>query len=355
MTLSLSSVRAVALASLCAATAAQFPTVVPNVHANNEGPGASEAPGDWVPLHMQSIYANTGILAWGVIQRIDWRRDGSAVAFTAHTKTMTVWLSSQGVDVPEYSSAHFRYNRGTDFQQVFTGTVNYPAEAPVTNPPAAFTLQLPVNPTFNLAPLDNLLVEVAVQGTTFAQAGWKGDSTAGVAYAPEGVQFATGNAGCPATFLDGFLGNKPWPGAPLVLSSPSGATGPAPGISVIGFPYPSPISLAPIGAPGCALVQDTALTLPLVTAANGVAEADWGKLPKSPFLANRNINIQTFVVDLSFNTLGLRVSEGTVLGIGTGFPAGLESMSWYNRRDNSTGLSPRADFRSSRAPIIRLN
>lgn len=344
------------LAVACVATAtAQFPTIVPNGLAAVEGPGASEAPGDWYPLHMQSIYNRSVIAASGVIGRIDWRRDGSNVAFVAHSKQVTLWLSSQGVDLPEFTSSHFSYNRGTDHQQVFSGMVNYPAEPPVTTPPAAFTLQLPVSPTFALQAGNNLLVELVVQGTTFMQAGWKGDSTAGVVVTPDGFVLSAGNNGCPLTFVDTLVGNIPWPGAPLVVSSPSGATAVQPGVSVIGVNFPAPIDLTPIGAPGCALNQNPALMLPVTSNASGAVTSDWGKLPKDAILRGRFFNVQTFVVDFTFNALGIRASDGIQVTLGNGFPPGLDAHSWYNRRDNSAGLSPRADFRSTRSPVIQLN
>jgi hypothetical protein len=344
------------LAALVGASlSAQFPTVVPSNLVVLEGGGASEAPGDWHPLHMQSIYNNSVISTGGLITRLDYRRDGSNTAFVAHSKQVTLWLSSAGVDLPEWTSAHFAYNRGSDHQQVFTGTVNYPAEPPVTMPPAMFTLQLQVMPSFFLPTGANLLVEMAVQGTTFAQAGWRGDSTAALQLAPEGNSAPSGNPGCPLTFTDNFLGNRPWPGAPLVLQSPSGATAALPGVSILGIAFPAPIDLSFLGAPGCALVQNLDAMLPVVSDAAGVIVSDWGKLPKSGNLRGRLINLQTVLVDPTFNTLAIRVSEGVVLTLGQGFPAGLEAHSWYNRRDNTAGLSPRADFRSSRAPVIQLN
>ncbi|HMQ24079.1 MAG TPA: hypothetical protein PKE00_16435, partial [Planctomycetota bacterium] len=98
--------------------------VIPSQYQSKEGGGNSEAPGDWTPVHMQCLYnkasINNGI---GLVSGIAFRPDGTTNAFQADTRQVKIGIATKDVPEPEFSSAIYEGNRGSDYSEVFNGTL----------------------------------------------------------------------------------------------------------------------------------------------------------------------------------------------------------------------------------------
>lgn len=345
--------RTLAVASLILSTiplAAQG--VVPSRYTTREGSGFSAAPGDSVPMHMQCVYHDAGIQSGATTWRgIRWRRDGSNARYLGHTQTVQLQMSSRGVPAPEHSHDSYRTNRGIDHRVVFTGRVSFPTLAGGSGP-HNFSVSVPLSSPFAYSGSGHLLVEVIVRGTTFRSHGWRSDSTPTLSVAPGGTVQNIG-LGCPTTFQLTVEGSVPWPGAPLILRSASGAASGRPAIAALGSTQQL-FKLDSIGAPGCALHQDVLVQVQARTAAGGLLISDLGRLPPNPWLVGRSVRVQQFVLDPGFNRAGLRASQSVNLTFGKGFPVGLEAHAWYDTRANTIAPYTLADSRTTRTPIIQL-
>ncbi len=326
--------------------------VIPSQYQSKEGGGNSEAPGDWTPVHMQCLYnkasINNGI---GLVSGIAFRPDGTTNAFQADTRQVKIGIATKDVPEPEFSSAIYEGNRGSDYREVFNGTLVLPALTGASGP-RPFSVKLPFTAPFLYVLATNLLVEITVTGTTFVSKGWKVDATPGIVVSPSGSATNVGNA-CPTTFLLGSQGLVPWPGALARFQAASGAAGVSPFLLALGSQSLN-VDLTNAGAPGCGLYQDLAIVLPGVTSATGQIALDFGKLPRTPSLQGAIVPMQAFVLDPTFNAFGIRASAGYVMTLGMGFPIGMEAHAWYDRRDNTAATFGQADFRSTRTPIIEM-
>lgn len=322
--------------------------VVPKQFLNTEGGGNSEAPGDWAPIHMQSLYLKAAVPnGVGLVTGIAVRPDSTTNSFRANTRTVTLEMSTAGVPDPEFSSAIYAGNRGTDHRVVFSASVNFPALMGA-NGPRPFNVRFPFRAPFAYAVASNLLLEWKIDAASFSSQGWRADATPGVRTSPAG-QATNNGMGCPTSFAIRAQGLVPWPGALARFEANPGLTSAAPYLLVIGTQALN-IDLTSAGAPGCRLYQDLAIVLSGASASNGIVTLDFGRLPEDPNLKGAFLPMQLFVLDTSFNQLGFRASAGYSMTLGAGFPAGLEAQSWYDRRPGNSFARP--DFRSTRSPIF---
>ena len=332
--------------------AAQAIKTVPKQYDKKEGGGSSEAPGDWRPVHMQCIYSKDAIAnGIGLVKSISYRAEQNK-SYAANSRQLKVELSTKGVPKPEFSSAIYAGNRGTDHRVVFSGTLNLPAVQSAAGP-RPFNVTIPLNSPFVYTLATNVCIELTVTGSSFKSDGWRADATPGIVVSPSGTAVNIGS-GCPTSFRISSQGNVPWPGALAIFRGTPGITSQAPFFLVIGANALN-VDLTGAGAPGCRLYQDLAIVLPGVTQANGNILLNFGKLPESSSLRGANVPMQAFVLDRSFNRFGFRASAGYAMTLGRGFPVGLEAHAWYDRRDNTSATFTQADFRSTRTPIFQFN
>ena len=188
-------------------------------------------------------------------------------------------------------------------------------------------------------------------GTTFVDTGWQVDATADVPQNPAGSAMVVGT-GCPPQFAPAVVGLTPWPGALLRLAGSSGAPGPAAVLHVLGR-TPANIDLAAAGLPGCHLYQDLLVLAVGSTDPRGDFTATWGHMPADSAFAGALLRLQSFALDAGFNAGGARASAGLVLTLGPGFPPGLGTYSWFDRRATSA-LPAAADLGSTRAPVVEM-
>lgn len=338
-----------AFLSVAAVSVAQS-KVVPMQFAAKEGGGNSEAPGDWMPIHMQSLYLKAAVPnGVGLASGISLRPDGSSRAFQANMRNVTLEISTRGVPEPKFSSAIYDANRGSDHRVVFSGNLSFPA-LPGANGPRPFAVRVPFRATFPYPVATKLLLEWKINARSFSSQGWRADATPGVVTAPAGQASNVGQ-GCPTSFTIRAQGLVPWPVAAARFEANPGLTRAAPYLLVLGTTALN-IDLTSAGAPGCRLYQDLAIVLSGASAANGIVTLDFGRLPKDAALQGAFVPMQLFVLDQSSNNFGFRASAGYSMTLGKGFPKGLEAQSWYDRRPGNS--FPRPDFRSTRTPIFRF-
>jgi hypothetical protein len=234
-------------------------------------------------------------------------------------------LATQGVPGRDrWSTTSYQANRGTNFARLLTGhTVDFGAEPRPANPPAPYTVMLPLTTPIQYTQGSNLLVQFDLAGT--GSHTWLADAQPYFDYSP-GVKYGQG---CPAGRA--LQGRAPYPDGrqKLFWQWDSGAGYSQPALGILGtnnrawgfFIIPLPLSF--MGAPGCYLNTNLVAGFGGTTDATGVSGRYRVELavPNRPDLAGTTLYAQTLVVKQGHNPLGLTASEGLELTLPSLRPA----------------------------------
>jgi hypothetical protein len=301
---------------------------IPSGLAAVEGGDSTGVPGQHAPCTSQHLYdaALLGDVESGLIRTLFLRRDGlSTKSFTAHRFTCDVSLATRGVPGrAAWSTTSYKANRGTNFTRLLSGhTVDFGAEPRPQNPPAPYSVMLPLKTPIQYTKGSNLLVQFDLAGT--GSHTWPADAQPYFDYNP-GVKYSRG---CPAGRP--LAGRAPYPDGSqkLFWQWDSGAGYSRPALGLLGtsnrawgfFIIPLPLSF--LGAPGCYLNTNPLHAFGGTTDPSGVSGRYRVELavPNRPDLAGTTLYAQTLVVKQGCNALDLMASEGLALTLPTLRPA----------------------------------
>lgn len=241
-------------------------------------------------------------------------------------------------------------NQPLDYTKVLLATtVNFPGPLPLpAATPEPFMVDIKLDKPFAFTNKAGLLIEMTRDDLEYKYYRYYFDAFNDSAnnQTPEGAVAAVGK-GCPTDFL--VSGHRvivsgttkvgtaaPYPGATFITQGEA-QKAQIPLIGILGISdaaylgLPLPLDLKPFGAPECALYNDWALTQVGVSGASAAGEFlfRWGKVPHDPLFAGLVLFHQAVGVDLGFNALNLRVSQGLKLTLGKGFKPALETGAVY--------------------------
>lgn len=310
--------------------AAQTYTVVPQVPGTDytQTPGAQSMTSGLSDLwsrNMEVIHKSAmGFLA-GQIKEIAWRPWPKASAFY-HSRTVTIRMGTTQQS-PGNLSFHFDRVPDQGLVKVFEGKVNLPnyftTPGKVAPWLAVFKLQTPF---LWAAPQGHFVVDVESRTTATTNFLWERDARF-VPYDSIPAKERTLGDGC-VDSLGGIM--KTWPYNPS-LAVP-GKTMPifmmkalmtnTFAFNFLGFSNtsPFPVSLTAVGMPGCQLhtgldmVQMVKLGEKSSTGMRGIA---YWPLPGNSALTGARLNTQWFQIDGKANALGITMSEGVEITLGT--------------------------------------
>ena len=306
---------------------AQTEMVVPKGYGPLEGYGMHKYPWSYSKVQVQHLIHSSQIARVSALIRGMWiRRDhNNTSAFNARSNTYEISFTQTAV-TPRNMSKVWATNRGGNTSTlVFKGTVNLPAQAAATRPaplPAPWVGHIPLPTPYVYTPTKgNLLVDLLNTGGT-GYSIWGADA------------FRHSQSSCGARARTG-LGCVGGGGEQLKLSIDEHAlmtagkvdvkttfTTATQGIITLGVsrtalgPLPLPFDLSPLGAPGCMLLNDLLDTQAVSTATSTAA---W-PIPNDPNLHGKWVYVQGLAAAPGANALGLVVSEGFALLIGSGDP-----------------------------------
>ncbi|MEY2982957.1 MAG: hypothetical protein RL562_3184 [Planctomycetota bacterium] len=191
----------------------------------------------------------------------------------------------------------FDQNLGPDATMVLPRrTLQFPSSAPPGADPAPFEYRIPTDTPFAFAGLGPLCFDLTVHDHT-------NPSTARFDLHAEGQSHVSSRGvGCAGLTLSTAIT------LPDVVHTLTGVTPGTPIALVVGGDFgsasglPLPLSLDPLGAPGCALLVDPALGVPTVADAQGVGRI---RLPVGSAPDDAFYGAQAFAFDAQLNALGL--------------------------------------------------
>ena len=307
----------------------QAKQVIPAGLGAAEGSSYAYVPAGRAPSRSQFLYAGKALPAgtWKV-REIRLRRDGDyPVTFEAHSFNTALWMSNLERDPAAGYSGIFTENRGKDFSLVMKErAIHYPSAQKPAKSPAPFSAAFVLDKPFAYAG-KALLFEFVVSPGKKGSRRWYPDAQAySWKGAPWGGTRTYSGKGCPAKFYN--YGVKPGVGLALYHYGYSRAVGKQlPALDVVGKSRTKmgslslPFDLTPLGAPGCSLYVSPDLVRIGRTepgSSSGYIRFDWGFIPNDPALEGSVYYEQQFVVDPSFNALGLRASRLATCTVGRG-------------------------------------
>lgn len=314
------------IALLAPGLVAQSFATTPVLNVNQEGNSASPLFVYTSPTRIQTIY-EAGLVyrplpQWSTLAlRPD---DGFAQSrsFDAFTRTLTIHLGSQGVPSPELASrSSFSANHGSDYTEVLTSKpVSFPAFQPNGAGPAPFTVTIPLDRPFSLgANYGHLLVEIdgmasgqPVSPYWMADAEYWNDH----GWTVIADTFGSGCGG-PHSYSATFDSNLSRLRTEFRFPRPMGSIASHFAVAWLGtntqswggLPLPAPLAL--LGAPGCAIYTEPAVSF-FGTTSGGSSESFTLELqvPRNYTLLGKRLYSQSMVFDPNANNVaGVRVSE----------------------------------------------
>ena len=284
-------------------------------------------------MHYQQILSLKG--TQGLIRQVAFRRDNDVIVssgdYTAFAVTLDLTLATSP-NPAVAMSATFANNLGNDAKMVYSGTLNWPAQKKVPPGPTAFAYTIPLAaPYFIFLGTGDLCLDIMKQSSTNSQTtyfGMDADSS------PMGQGFATKKLGesCPGIGMsEVYIYSNWYPGAQaraLLWKAPSAV----PAIFLAGTsstrfgPFPLPVDLAFLGAPGCNLYTNIVLTMAGTTSTSSTSYNSRlyldANLPGDPALSGMPLPIQFLMLNdpLIGNPAKLSVSQGWEITIGTLVP-----------------------------------
>jgi hypothetical protein len=236
-------------------------------------------------------------------------------------------MSSLGVPAPEHASrTSFSANHGQDVTVVLNQkAVSFPAVTPRAKGPHPFLVSIVLDRPFALSAPQNLLVELDFTPTDqkdpnpwFLDAERYDSTMWGIRATPFGK-------GCPSTGEFRVFHFTTGSQESLTLNWASDASPKLSGVIALGLsnkrvgPFPLPLDLTLIGAPGCLLYHDlwAYLNSRLLVYQNGSQLVASLPVPRDFRLTGLELFVQGFIADPKVNRLGLRVSGGVRLDFDT--------------------------------------
>ncbi len=353
---------ALALAAFPGARAvAQSPThTLPSGFLNNEGDARHWVPTHFAPSFSQATYGSNVIdLPTGNINHLWLRPDSSPDVMAAHTWTVTIHLSSNGVPEPSQVFLHsYEANRGTDRTAVLSSQpVNFPAFTASGNGPQPWNVSVPIQPfPYTAGQPIQIEWEVATPPNGAEMPTWFADAKVYTIRAnsgyfirdhpshacPDRDTIYAGVVGGPGETMSVWYYSLSGPGLPAVMyfgTSDQSWNG-----------IPLPIDLTPIGFPGCAVRVDLLAGIAGVTdGVSGRFRVD-RRIPRDPSLRGQIIYSQNFVWDPSFGG-GLRASDRGKITFGNLLPP-LEVRHLYTY---GAPLGDAPEYASAQAPIYGVS
>lgn len=300
------------LASTAALTA-QVLQVVPASHAAREGSGTTNLPfGRSTAVRVQCIYDRRLFSQPVVLTALALRLDGGAVAagkqVDAELRLSTAAAPLLGI------GTDFAANRGSDERVVVPRQLwSLPGQASATTP-NPFLPAVPFAVPFPYDPANGpLLVEFVVFGQP------PGAYPLDITYVCDSPEVAIGPASCPlpgsgplqvASATAQVMWGRPWT-AQVLGAPPFGLTALVLG-TIDSGPWQGfvlPADLAALGAPGCVLAIDAAVSLFAPAGFDGSASYGFG-IPNDPGLVGYWIRFQGAALVPAANPLGLVTSQG---------------------------------------------
>ncbi|MCB9888872.1 MAG: hypothetical protein H6836_04795 [Planctomycetes bacterium] len=321
-----------AATAVSASLAAQTTVVVPAANATVEGTSRISFP--WGQGATDMRYQQTCVLgSSGLLKQIAHRRDNDTVVassnYTAWSPALTLSVSTSPLAAAHMSPV-FANNVGADVKQVFSGTLNWPAENKNSPGPTAFVYTIPFQSTFLYVSANgdiNFDVQRLAAGANTNSLFFMDAAALPITSKPQSTSSL--GAGCstpPGNNIQLFYGN--WiPGANYarLLLYNAAASSPAYWSVGIGQQTP-PIDLTVIGAPGCNLYHTNNVLVPGSTSnSTSPYGGRWDQvfqIPNDPKLGGQTFYSQFVLLnDVGIgNAANLSVSDGQALTLGTWVP-----------------------------------
>ncbi len=320
------------------AVAAQSTFVVPSANATTGGNAAESTlaigrPGQ-TPVRAQYLWNVTDIpIQAGVLQSMDLRAYASLrTSNPPGTLAMTLDMSV-GPNSSSTVSSTFASNHGPLVVRAFAGNLNLPLQnsAPAPQP---WSVSIPFSTPFPYVPpqAQSLVADFVVTNyTTIGTDSWVFDAAATV-YITQGQRFSNGNAQSTCRFSTGSYNNslsyrQPARGTVWFLSYgsvlPNAITIGVLGTQGVGGTFGGlalPIDLGLVGAPGCSWNVDVALSVPMLSDANGNARWPDIMIPNDPGIVGGQFFDQALIVDPAANAFGAVASWSSRWVVGDATP-----------------------------------
>lgn len=309
---------------------AQTYTIVPQVTGTDytkvHGPQSmTSGLSDLYSRNMEVIHKNAMGFIGGKIKEIAFRPWPNASAFY-HSRQITIRM---GTTQHPPSNLPFHFDRVPDKQlvKVFEGKVNLPnyytTPGKITPWLAVFKLQTPF---LWAAPQGHFVVDIESRTTATTNFIWERDARFVPYDSIPGKERSLG-LGC-ADSNKGVMQTWPYnaslavPGKTMPIFMMKALSTNTFAFNFLGFSNtsPFPLSLSPLGMPGCKLytgldmLQMVKLGEANATGMRGIA---YWPLPNNNTLTGAKINTQWFQIDGNANQLGLTMSEGVEITLGT--------------------------------------
>jgi len=341
---------------------AQTAQVIPAGLEKAEGSSFSSVPSGRAPCRAQFLYAGRALPQgpW-TVREIRIRRDGTHPStFEGHDYPTLLWMSNLALDPAAGYSGIFAENRGKDFTLVMgEKKIHYPPLGKPAKAPAPFSIRFVLDKPFTYTG-KALLFEFLVPKAGKASRRWYADAQV---YpwkgAPPGGTRTYSGKGCPADFYN--YGTKPSFGLGLVHYGHSRARREGlPALDLVGRSSSRwgssalPFDLSPLGAPGCFLYVSPDAFRTGRTTASGYIRFDWGFVPNDPALEGGTYFEQQFVLDPSFNALGLRASRLAACTVGRGLEGRVDCLAVTGYGSGFTLKSPAATKVEAKGLVLEL-
>jgi len=345
-----------ALVSLGLAALAGAQTVtIPPGFATKEGGSYFYRLGNYRYVRQQAIYGSQLMPKAPLsIKVLKIRRDG-----TQHNRTYDgykgnaeIMMSNNPLEPAKGYCHLWAHNHGKDLQTVMSKKViDWPTTTFPTAPPAPFNVVFTLDKPFTYTG-KAFVVEFITSKTNSADPDWSywypdGESTYVSGYYPTDGSRTTIGTGCPTDFTAYTTGSyTPNIGARFQFHGNTRVTGKSlPCLLAVGVTdkiwgsINLPFDLTGLGAPGCKVYNDIVIALAGTSQSSSSSGQVWfedGKMhyPYEQNLVGCDIYAQIYAADPSYNALGLRLSHGNKLTIGSSYSVAMPGISFFLHKAN---------------------
>jgi hypothetical protein len=339
------------LALLAASTPAQTITA-PGGYATTEG-ATSFRYVQYNPARHQTIYGSKLMPGKAMsIKGIKYRGDGPSSYGVTHTYTHRVFVSNQTIDPLTGYGIRWQGNHGPDMTMVMDKVaVNWPGYSTPLSP-QPFNVVFPFTAPFSYQGKAFVVdVENFKDGTGKYFHFYNIDAVTGSGtYTVDYGRATRFGKSCPhsstAARRFGLSTYKIHRHGPLYMYAKSQVDKQQlpglcfHGISKTGWAgLPLPFDLTHLGGPGCSLYTDMVISFTSFTdpaSSRGHIAFDMGTVPQLASLPGAIIYSQAAVVDLGYNSLGMRMSDCVESKVGKGFAGAIDGFTFYAYEDSAT-------------------
>ncbi len=247
---------------------------------------------------------------------------------TAHTKTMRMCLSTDGLPARQPDMGDFDRNHGSNLSLVLgsvaaPANINFPSSGIPSTLPAPFPVNFPFNQPFMVpANTQTLAIEYRSYTPSTTSGTWLADSYNWGGSTSEGASSFTNFISCVnppissvhvGSWIGGSYSHRYTTNRPNI-----------PLIAILGTSFNPPLVLPGTGILGCELWVNQLLQYNRTSSAvGGVLEMNFGTIPDTASLIGIGAYHQIGVVDPTVNPLGLGLSRGVFTTVGSGHSAGV--------------------------------